>query len=224
MTTPKPDLFHGWHFLRADHRLGHGDNREVHVREALTVDGPLEICRSGLHASPRALDAFNYAPGPIACRVTLSGTIIRGTGDNADKACATRRTVTAMIDMSVIAEGFIRDTLVYRQPALVSLFAAANLPTHTRAIADLDMASAPWDAIKSTLAASRDAARDAAAWDAAGDATWDAAWDAAWATAWATAWAAAARDAAWDAARDAAWDDLNALFEARLNAAMGVPA
>ena len=60
-----------WHFLGADRRLSHGDGREVRPGETLRVKGRPRAGRHGLHASPRALDALRYAPGPVACLVTL---------------------------------------------------------------------------------------------------------------------------------------------------------
>lgn len=160
----------GWHFLREDRRLGYGDGREVKVGEALTVDGPLVLCERGLHASPRAIDALQYAPGPIACRVRLSGEVLGPTDEHVDKACATERTVIAMIDATDVLREFVRDTLVVRQPHLVTLFGRGGLRKHARALRDLDMANASWGQIQQVCNAARDAA-SAASWDA----SWDAA-------------------------------------------------
>ena len=210
----------GWHFARADLRLGHGDEREIRVGETLTVEPPIELCERGLHASVRPLDALKYASESIACRVRLSGQVIAGE----DKAVATERTVLVMVDGRHVFPAFIRYTLVYRKPYLVQLFEQAGLADHARLIGRLDMAHAPYGDIKDTMAAAGAAAgastaraAGAVAWDAARAAAWAAAWDAAWDDAWA---------AAWDAAYGAAWADLNAELERLLVAAMaeGVPA
>ena len=221
----------GWHFASADLRLGHGDEREIRVGETLTVEPPIELCERGLHASVRPLDALNYASGPIACRVRLSGLLIAGE----DKAVATERTVLGMVDGERVFSAFIRYTLAYRQPYLVKLFERAGRIDHARLIEQLDMASAPYGDIKDTMAAARDAAWDDArddARDAARAASWDTAWaagDAARAAglaaraagtdAYSTAWATAGLAAAWAA--------LNAELERLLVASMateGVPA
>ena len=210
----------GWHFASADLRLRHGDEREIRVGETLTVELPIELCERGLHASVRPLDALNYASGPIACRVRLSGQVIAGE----DKAVATERTVLGMVDGRHVFSAFIRYTLVYRQPYLVKLFEGAGLADQARRIERLDMASAPYSDIKDTMAAVQ-AVRNVseAAW-AAGNAAYSTAWAAGLAarSAWAaTAWAAAGLAAA--------KDTLNAELERLLVAAMamateGVPA
>ena len=204
----------GWHFVREDRRLGYGDGRVVEVGETLTVEGPLEMCQHGLHASVRALDALRYAPGPIACRVRLSGEVLGPTAEHSDKACATERTVIAMVDSTDLLRDFIRDTLVFRQPHMVSLFEKAGLPEHARALRAIEMETATWEEIQRVCDAAGVAAR-AAAWDATRVAAGDAAGD-------------ATRVAAWDAAGVAAWDatraELNERLEARLLDAMAVSA
>jgi hypothetical protein len=240
---------YGWHFLAADRHLGYEDGRPVAVGETLTVEGPLVMCKQGLHASPRATDALGYAPGPVACYVRLSGDVLEPTAKHPDKMCATERTVLAMVDATPILPDFIRDTLVYRQPYLVSLFEAAGMHDHAKAIGDADLRTMGWSDMALLFTAARDTAMDnpgSAAWYAARYASrdawagWDAArtvpraaaagGDAAWAAgaaARAAAWAAraaawAAARAAGVAARDAARDDLNAMLEARLKEAMGL--
>ncbi|HEX6972592.1 MAG TPA: hypothetical protein VF234_10280, partial [Limnochordia bacterium] len=73
------ETLEAWWFCRADDdgvvRLPHGDGRVVRVGETLTVPGPVILCERGLRASVRAIDALPYAPGPIVCRVRLSGEI-----------------------------------------------------------------------------------------------------------------------------------------------------
>jgi hypothetical protein len=91
-----------WHFLRDDQRLSYHPHTLVEVGQKLTVEPPLELCRWGLHASKKALDALGYAPGSIACRVELSGEILEGE----DKVCATERTVLQMIDATNVLHEF----------------------------------------------------------------------------------------------------------------------
>lgn len=96
----------GWHFIRAGRRLSYGDGRLVEVGQTLTVEGPLEICRCGLHYCERARDALRYAPGLTVCRVRASGDILRGGGENADKACASERTALAIADTTRVVVGW----------------------------------------------------------------------------------------------------------------------
>ncbi len=97
------DLWEGWHFLREDRRLWGGGNlpkrRRRRVKEGATyrVKGPPVLCKHGLHACKRALDALCYVPpikGLIVCRVRLSGEMAEDEG----KACATERTVIWMAE------------------------------------------------------------------------------------------------------------------------------
>jgi hypothetical protein len=84
-----------FHFLRTDRKLRYADDDRV-IEPGMTVKatGRLALCENGCHASPRAIDALKYAPGPIVCRVALGGAIL--TGD--DKVCARTRTVLWMAD------------------------------------------------------------------------------------------------------------------------------
>jgi hypothetical protein len=84
-----------WHFLPTDGRLRFGGRSKVRIGQTLRRDpAKLSLCRYGLHASVQPLDALNYAPGPVVCRVRLGGTIIQGN----DKCVASRRTVLWMAD------------------------------------------------------------------------------------------------------------------------------
>jgi hypothetical protein len=202
----------GWHFLPEDRRLANGDGREVVVGETYTVEGEPVLCEHGLHASKRAIDALHYAPGPVVCRVRLSGTIVEGD----DKACATERTVLGMADATRTLHEF---AMWCAEGALKR----ANV-TDERCWQALEVKRKWLDggATNEELVAARDAARDAAR-----AAAWAAAWDAAEAAARAAAWAAAwdaARDAAEAAARAAARDEQNAELERRLLALVGAAA
>lgn len=92
----------GWHFLCEDRRLQFDPCTPVEVGQKIVVEPPIKMCKRGLHASKNALDALGYAPGPIVCRVRLSGQIIK---DN-DKAVATERTVLKMGDATKVLYEF----------------------------------------------------------------------------------------------------------------------
>lgn len=193
-----------WHFLRGDRRLSYPPHTLVEVGQKLTVEPPLELCNWGLHASKRAIDALNYAPGSIACRVELSGEILEGD----DKVCATERTVLKMIDATNVLHEF---ACWCAEQALLKEREAGREPDQ-RSWAAIE-AKRKWlrgEITDSELEAARDAALAAAAQDDAMDAAW-----AARAAAWDVAWAAARA-----AARDAAWDVHNTQLEKMLLEAM----
>ena len=164
----------------------------------LEQPGQIVLCKNGLHASRRAIDALSYAPGSTICRVTLDGTILEDT----DKLCAERRRIEWRIDGDALLCAFARRCALD--------------------VADL------WDmpkVVQEYLETGKDdmrAAAGAAAWNAArtaGAAAWNAAWAAAWAAARdaRTAARTAARDAVEAAARTAgaaAWDAAKNAVEA----------
>ena len=179
-----------WHFLPADGRLQFGDRAVVRVGEPLHVVGPLELCRNGMHGSIRAIDALNYAPGPIICRVRHDGDIARGD----DKLCSRTRTALWMYDASTVLHEF---ACCVAETAL--LMAEIDDARFWRAI-EAKRAWLRGEIGDGGLGGACDAAWGAArgaAGDAARAAAWDAAWDAARAAAWAAAW-----DAAWDEQND----------------------
>ena len=156
-----------WHFAPSDGRLGYDDGREIKVGETLAVKPPIALCERGLHASVRAIDALRYASGDLACRVELSGKIVAPKSE--DKAVATERTVLAMVDATLIMPEFIRFTLVYRQPAIVSMFRSAGLVDAAQSVASVDMENAEFSVIRdvfSTAWAAASVGAAAAAWDA----------------------------------------------------------
>ena len=201
----------GWWFAAVPEEgkpliLPRGDGREVCVGETLTVEPPIVPCERGLHASVRAIDALEYAPGSLVCRVRLSGEIVAHGGD---KHAASERTVLWMADATRILHEFsvwvarsalLRERQLGREPDKRSWEALRVKALWIRG-----------EATDAQLAAARDAA-----WDAARAAARDAAWDAAWAAAWDAA-RAAARDAARAAARAAARDAANKRLESMLN-------
>ncbi len=189
----------GYHFLGQDSRLQFKPRRLVKVGQTLKVKPPISLCCYGLHASKRATDALGYAPGPIICRVRLSGEIQEGS----DKACATERSVLAMADASDVLHEFAcwcaEEALLKRKDA--------GEETDPRSWAAIEM-KRKWlrgEATDAELAAAC-AAAWAAAWAAARAADRAAAWAADSAAAWAAdsaAASAATRAAACAAARAA---------------------
>lgn len=94
----------GYWFAPMDMKLGHGDGRPIEVGRTHKVDGGLKLCEHGLHASRRPIDALTYAPGPIACKVELGGTIIHGE----DKMVASERIYLCVADATDVLRRFAR--------------------------------------------------------------------------------------------------------------------
>ena len=142
------DTVTGWYFSEESRVLRFGDARPIAIGVTHGIDGPIKVCERGLHASVRAIDALNFAPGPIVWRVELSGEI--KTGD--DKCVAThRKYIGGGVDASAVMRAFARRCALdvahlWDMPPLVR----AYLETGEESIR-----AAAW-------AAARDAARGAA--------------------------------------------------------------
>jgi hypothetical protein len=187
----------GWYFAPDDRKLRYGDGRAIETGVTHRVACRPVLCEAGLHASERILDALQYAPGSVICRVRLGGEIVRGV----DKSCATKRTYLAVIDGEILLRAFARRCaldvihLWQEAPAVVREYLETGDENLRTAASD-----AAWAAAK---AVAWDAAR-AAAWTAARAAARGAAWSVARAAAEAAA-EAAATDAAWIAVGDIVW-------------------
>ena len=197
-----------WHFVGDTLR----DGRPIPADgKTLVHDAALIPCESGLHASRRIIDALQYAPGNIVCRVQCAG----DTKEQADKLVCRERTILWRYDAEHTLWVFARKCAL----DVVDLWDAPNvvrqyLETGDKTIKDAAKDAArddawddAWDAAKDAAGAAARAAARAAAWAAARAAAWDAARAAARAAAWDAAWAAA-----WDAARGAQSDIIRGYF------------
>ena len=150
-------MIEAWHFVTGDTLR---DGQPVPADgELLKRVGMLSLGESGLHASRRIIDALEYAPGPICCRVQVGGEIIEGN----DKLVAAERTILWRDDATDVLRKFARDCAL----DVIHLWDAPDVVRVYLTTGDDTLRAATWDA-----------ARDAA-WDAAKGAAWDAAWDAA---------------------------------------------
>jgi hypothetical protein len=180
-----------WHFVGDALR----DRRPVPADNVtLKHKGKLELCASGLHASERLIDALQYAPGPILCRVQMGGTIKKGS----DKLVARQRTILWRVDSMDILRKFARQCALdvahlWNMPPVVRQYLETGDESIRDAAWDAAWTSA-WDADSDAARAAASASARAVAWASARAAARAAASDAARASAW---------DAAWDAARDA---------------------
>jgi hypothetical protein len=171
MTTDIATPIRAWHFVGATLR----DGRPIPPDgEWLVHEGPLDMCKAGLHASRHPFDALQYAPGETLCLVDMDGEIYEGD----DKLVARRRRIVARVGATELLRAFARQQAL----GVIHLWPAPDVVR---------------DYLQTGNPALRTAAKDAA-WDVAMDAARDAAWAAARDSA-----CDAARGAASDAARDA---------------------
>ena len=169
-----------WHFLRENRKLRYDDNRIVESGETYTApEGDLVLCRHGMHGSKDLLDALDYAPGPIVCRVNITGEILEG----GDKIVGRNREVLWMYDATTVLRNFACECAL----DVIHLWDAPEIVIRY---------------LKTQDESIRDAARHAA-WDAAECAARHAAWYAAECAARHAA-RYAAKHAAWYAAEYAA--------------------
>jgi len=93
-----------WHFLHQNCRLSHGDGRLIRPGTTVTVPGPPVLYARGLHASRRVMNALQLAPGPVVCRVVVSGEIVKV--EEVDTFVGTRRYVEWMLDATWLLHEF----------------------------------------------------------------------------------------------------------------------
>lgn len=190
----------GWHFVGNTLRDGSPIPDDG---EWLQYNGPLVLCRSGLHASITPWHALRYAPGGTLCRVAVRGDIIHGS----DKLCGRERRIIARMDATEMLRHFARmqavSVLGYwtEDPPDVVLDWLMTGDERLRSAAG-SAAAATWSV------AGFAAGSAAAAWFAAGSAAGSAE-SAAWSAAESAAWSAAGFAAG--SAESAAEADFNAL-------------
>lgn len=85
------DTILAWHFVGDTLRDGTPVPSDG---ETIRVEGKIVLCQHGLHASERVTDALRYAPGPVICRVEVSGTMVWSD----DKLAASSRTILWRLD------------------------------------------------------------------------------------------------------------------------------
>jgi len=178
-----------WHFLPADRRLRWGTREIITPGSVVVVDPPLELCKAGLHASVRAIDALKYGPGPVISRVLVWGEVIRGD----DKLCGQYRKCLWMADVSEVLHRFACEAATGALDLLSATGEAVD-PRSRKAI-EVKLAWLRGEATDEELATARA--------DAGYAAVADAGYAARYAARYAAMAAAMAADraAAWDAAR-----------------------
>lgn len=94
-----------FYFATEDRKLRYGDEREIVVGETHSVDGEIKVCRNGLHASEKLLDALMHAPGCILYLVELSG---HTDSSSHDKLAARNRKYLAEFNVTEVLKEFAR--------------------------------------------------------------------------------------------------------------------
>lgn len=157
--------------------------------QSRTLKGEIIPCQRGYHASPSLWQALTYAPGPVACRVELSGEILPHGGD---KFAASTRKLIAAVNVAKELRLFAADCAEH----VLYLF-ERKYPNDDRPRKAIQAAR---DFAEGRIGreAAEKAAEEAARRRRASAAAWAA--EAAWAAAWNAAAAAAAGVAAWSAA------------------------
>ena len=179
-----------WHFLQEDRRLRWGSKEVVEVGKTYTAEGPLKMCKNGMHGSRQPINALRFAPGPIVCEVEIWGEI----EEEDDKVVGRHRKVLSMMDASEVLHRFACDI------AEKALKQAGMTDERSWAAIRVKRTWLKGKATDNELAA-------------AGAAAWAAAWAAG-------AAGAAARAAARAAAGAAARDAMNSLLTRRIRAMM----
>ena len=173
-----------WHWVRDNCTLLDGSPLEIGQR--LVHKGNLKMCKSGYHASLKALDTLHYALGQICCRVEVGGEIILDT----DKLVASERTALWAIDATEVLRSFARWCAL----EVVHLWNAPEVVRKYLETGREELQVATWSTTWSTAWSTE--------WNASGSAEWNASGSAAKAAAMA-AWAARGAGAAIWAARGA---------------------
>ena len=220
----------GWHILPNNCVLRDGRKADLTgAWQLMAGDEPPKMCKRGMHASRRLIDALQYAQGALICRVEVRGDI----AEEDDKLTGCERRVFDWINGTKLLHQFAircaaRALRIYgvTDKRLWNTLRVKGRWVRGSAT-DQDLHTARAKAWGAPDTAARAAARDAA-WDVAWAAAWNAARAEAWAeaaaaarySAWTTTQDAAARYSVWTATRDAAWKEQNAYLEARVLRAM----
>lgn len=162
-----------WHFLREDGRLNYPPHTKVKVGGTVHSKGALLMCENGLHASERIIDALQYAPGALACRVELWGNVIHDT----DKMVGQHRHCLWMVNANEILWAFARRCVL----DAIHLWDAPDVVKEFSQTGNEELRAASWTAYSAAFwDASWAAFYRATSWTASRAASWEASRDASW--------------------------------------------
>lgn len=153
-----------WHFVNSDKKMRY-DRSEVIIKAGKTYsisdDHAPKLCKYGMHGSVRAIDALQYSPGPMVCRVEISGDVIFGD----DKLVGRNRKVLWIADASKALSDFARWCALQ----VIDLWEAPTVTRQFLETGDESLRQAAYEAALATLSTSRcpRSAAACAAWKAA---------------------------------------------------------
>ena len=94
-----------WWFSGVSRELRYGDRRTAEIGATHSVRVTPRVCERGLHGSRNILSALEYAGGPVAWRVELSGEVSEG-GDQL--AAKTRKYIAGGMNVTATLSAFSR--------------------------------------------------------------------------------------------------------------------
>lgn len=130
-----------WHFVKRSEldgrlKLSYCDGREVKQGEQLTVvGGAIELCKRGLHASSKLIDAVCYGyAGKTSelCLVSLDGELTH----SFDKSVARSRTVIGILDNNELLECMYETLLEIAQSKVYKIQDVEFAQAYLQAISD----------------------------------------------------------------------------------------
>ena len=207
--------YRAYYFAPDDNKLRYEDGREIVVGDTHTVGVKPKVCRAGLHASLRPIDALKYAPGSQLYIVEVGGVVDIGEDKIAGE---TRKYICKVPNTERLLRKFAREValeVVLREIPNISPIVIEWLKTGDESLRSAAW-SAAWSAADSAVGSAAWGAAESAAWSAVGSAADSAARSAAWIAARSAA-DSAADSAAWIAARSAHNDKLTIMIEEAVN-------
>ena len=209
-----------YYFSTKERELAYGDGRKIRVGGTHRITLPIALCRKGLHASKKALDALKYAKGSILFKVRLGGQII----ESSDKLVASERKYLASFNASELLFSFAREQALsvadkWDCPSVVREFLETgerNLRKEAYRAAYSAASRAANSAANSAASRAANSAANSVAYSAANSVAYSVAYSAANSAAYSVAYSAAnsaaysvaysaANSAAYSAARSAAY-------------------
>ena len=177
-----------FHFSQANKKLQYGDGRMMKTGRTHKVKCQPILCKQGLHASVRLIDALSYAPGPYLWLVELSGKVVRGD----DKLVATERKYLGGFHADTLLREFARKQALINIEKIKPYCSDADYDLINRWLltGDIKLRSAAESEADSAARSAAESAADSAAWSAAESEAESEARAASWAAARAASWAA----------------------------------
>jgi len=157
-----------FYFAPNDKKLRYGDNRQIRVGRTHKVSGTPKLCKHGLHASVRLIDALGYAPGHHLYMVKLDGEMDVGN----DKVAAQERTYIAHFNAEKLLREFARKQALINIEKIKPFISDDEYDVICRWLGTGDVKlqsaarSAAWSAAMAAARSAEESAARSAAWSA----------------------------------------------------------